>query len=77
MRLTERQLRKFIRNIILAEGMKMPEQFGDDLRIEVINAGYDMSTGKYSPQRLMRLIFTKKAKLPMVTLVSLRLVMFL
>jgi hypothetical protein len=49
MRLTENQLKKIIRNIILAEGMKMPEDLGDDLRIEVVNAGYDMSTGKYSP----------------------------
>jgi len=49
MRLTENQLKKIIRNIILKEGMKMPEDLGDDLRIEVVNSGYEMSTKKYSP----------------------------
>ena len=49
MRLTESQLKKIIRKTILAEGMVLPEQLGDDLRIEVINAGFDIQTGKYSP----------------------------
>ena len=49
MRLTENQLKKIIRNIILAEGMKMPEDLDDDLRIEVVNSGFDMATKKYSP----------------------------
>jgi len=49
MRLTENQLKKIIRNIILTEGMVLPEQLGDEFRIEVVNAGFKMSTKKYSP----------------------------
>ena len=49
MRLTENQLKRIIRDVILAEGMKMPEQLGDEFRIEVVNSGYDPSTGKFSP----------------------------
>jgi len=64
MRLTERQLRKFIRKTILLESMMMPEQLGDDLRIEVINAGYDMSTGKYSPPASYEVNLYKKGKAP-------------
>ena len=49
MRLTENQLKKIIRKTILAEGMVLPEQLGDEFRIEVVNSGFDMSTKKYSP----------------------------
>jgi hypothetical protein len=49
MRIDEVQLKKIIRNIILAEGMKMPEDLGDDLKVVVVNSGYDISTKKYSP----------------------------
>lgn len=60
MRLTERHLRKFIRKTILLEVMMMPEQLGDDLRIEVVNAGYDTSTGKYSPRASYEVNLYKK-----------------
>ena len=43
MRLTENQLKRIIRNVLLVEGMKMPEQLGDEFRIEVVNSGYDRS----------------------------------
>ena len=49
MRLTKNQLKRIIRKTILQEGMKLPEQLGDEFRIEVMNGGYDIASGKYSP----------------------------
>jgi hypothetical protein len=60
MRLTENQLRKFIRNIILAEGMKMPEDLGDNLRVVVVNSGYDSSIKKYLPPAAYEVNLIKK-----------------
>jgi len=49
MRLTKNQLKRIIRKTILQEGMKLPEQLGDEFRIEVMDGGYDIASGKYSP----------------------------
>jgi len=38
MRLTENQLKRIIRKTILTERMVLPEQLGDEFRIEVVNS---------------------------------------
>jgi hypothetical protein len=49
MRLTEIQLKRIIRNIILTEGMMLPEQLGDNLKIQIVDGNYDFVAGNYNP----------------------------